>query len=29
MEEKWIREQFGASYEAYSQRVAAIVPFIL
>lgn len=29
MEEKWIREQFGASYEAYSQRVAALVPFIL
>jgi protein-S-isoprenylcysteine O-methyltransferase Ste14 len=29
MEEKWIREQFGASYVAYSQRVAALVPFIL
>ena len=29
MEEKWIREQFGASYEDYSQRVAALVPFIL
>jgi protein-S-isoprenylcysteine O-methyltransferase Ste14 len=29
MEEKWIREQFGASYETYSRRVAALVPFVL
>lgn len=29
MEEKWIREQFGVSYETYSRRVAALVPFIL
>jgi protein-S-isoprenylcysteine O-methyltransferase Ste14 len=29
MEERWIREQFGASYDDYSQRVAALVPFIL
>ncbi len=29
MEEKWIREQFGAAYDTYAQRVAALVPFIL
>jgi protein-S-isoprenylcysteine O-methyltransferase Ste14 len=29
MEEVWMRDQFGASYEAYSRRVAAVVPFIL
>ncbi len=29
MEEKWIREQFGASYDDYSHRVSALVPFIL
>lgn len=28
-EEKWMRAQFGNSYESYSQRVAALVPFIL
>jgi protein-S-isoprenylcysteine O-methyltransferase Ste14 len=29
MEEEWMRDQFGVSYEAYSRRVAAVVPFIL
>jgi len=29
MEERWMREQFGASYETYSQHVAALVPFVL
>jgi protein-S-isoprenylcysteine O-methyltransferase Ste14 len=29
MEERWMRGQFGASYEAYSQDVAALVPFVL
>jgi protein-S-isoprenylcysteine O-methyltransferase Ste14 len=29
MEEKWMREQFGATYDAYSRRVRALVPFIL
>lgn len=29
LEEKWMREQFGESYEAYSRRVAALVPFII
>lgn len=29
LEEKWMRVQFGASYEAYSRRVAALVPHIL
>jgi protein-S-isoprenylcysteine O-methyltransferase Ste14 len=29
MEEKWMREQFGAPYEAYARRVAALVPFVL
>jgi protein-S-isoprenylcysteine O-methyltransferase Ste14 len=29
VEEEWMRGQFGASYEAYSRRVAAVVPFIL
>lgn len=29
LEEKWMREFFGASYEAYSHRVAALVPFLL
>src|ERR1700693_724924 len=28
-EERWLREQFGESYQAYSQRVAALVPFLL
>ena len=25
MEERWMREQFGTSYETYSQHVAALV----
>ncbi len=29
MEERWMRSQFGATYETYSNRVAALVPFIL
>ena len=29
MEEQWMRAQFGAPYEAYSRRTAALVPFIL
>jgi protein-S-isoprenylcysteine O-methyltransferase Ste14 len=29
LEEKWMRAQFPESYEAYSQRVAALVPYIL
>jgi len=29
LEERWMREQFGDSYEAYSRRVRAIVPFVL
>lgn len=29
MEEKWMRDEFGAVYEAYSRRVAALVPFVL
>jgi protein-S-isoprenylcysteine O-methyltransferase Ste14 len=29
MEERWMRDQFGAHYEAYSRRVAALVPFVL
>jgi len=29
LEEKWMREQFGESYEAYSRRVAALVPYII
>lgn len=29
LEENWMKGQFGASYEAYSQRVAALVPFLL
>jgi len=28
LEEKWMREQFGESYTAYSQRVSALVPYI-
>jgi protein-S-isoprenylcysteine O-methyltransferase Ste14 len=28
-EERWMREQFGEAYEAYSRRVRAIVPFVL
>jgi len=29
LEEKWMRARFGDSYEAYSRRVAALVPYIL
>lgn len=29
LEEKWMREQFGATYEAYSRRIAALVPYVL
>ena len=29
LEEKWMRAQFGASYEEYSRRVSALVPGIL
>jgi protein-S-isoprenylcysteine O-methyltransferase Ste14 len=29
LEERWMREQFGEAYQAYSRRVAALVPFIL
>jgi protein-S-isoprenylcysteine O-methyltransferase Ste14 len=29
MEEEWMRGQFGAAYEAYAGRTAALVPFVL
>jgi protein-S-isoprenylcysteine O-methyltransferase Ste14 len=29
IEEEWMRGQFGSAYEAYSRRVAALVPFLL
>lgn len=29
LEEKWMRAQFGESYESYSRRVAALVPYII
>jgi len=29
LEEKWMRVQFGASYETYSRHVAALVPYII
>ena len=29
LEEKWMHAQFGDSYEAYSQQVAALVPHII
>ena len=29
LEERWMREQFGAAYEAYSRRVAALVPYLV
>jgi protein-S-isoprenylcysteine O-methyltransferase Ste14 len=29
VEERWMRQQFGEAYRAYSQRVAALVPFVL
>jgi len=28
LEEKWMREHFGETYEAYSRHVAALVPYI-
>ena len=29
IEERWMREQFGAAYDEYAQRVPALVPFLL
>ena len=29
LEEKWMRAQFGASYETYSRHVEALVPYIV
>ncbi len=29
MEERWMRERFGAEYAGYARRVKAIVPFVL
>ena len=29
LEEKWMRTQFGETYEAYSQKVAALVPYFI
>ncbi|MDB5801073.1 MAG: isoprenylcysteine carboxylmethyltransferase family protein [Rhodocyclales bacterium] len=29
LEERWMREQFGEQYEAYSQRVSALLPWLL
>ncbi len=29
LEEKWMRAQFGESYEAYSRHVAALVPHVI
>lgn len=29
IEERWMRERFGSSYEAYSERVAALVPWLV
>jgi protein-S-isoprenylcysteine O-methyltransferase Ste14 len=29
IEEQWMREQFGAGYDEYTHRVAALVPFVL
>jgi protein-S-isoprenylcysteine O-methyltransferase Ste14 len=28
LEERWMQEQFGPAYEAYRQRVAALIPFL-
>ncbi len=28
LEERWMRERFGAAYEDYSRRVKALVPFV-
>jgi len=29
LQERWMREQFGETYEAYSRRVKALVPFVV
>src|SRR5271166_2510094 len=29
LEEKWMRAQFGESYDTYSRRVAALVPYVI
>ncbi len=29
LEERWMREQFGERYRAYSRRVAALIPYLL
>ena len=29
LEERWMREQFGPAYEAYSRKVAALVPYLV
>ncbi len=29
LEEKWMRERFGESYDGYSRRVRALVPYII
>jgi protein-S-isoprenylcysteine O-methyltransferase Ste14 len=29
LEERWMREQFGEHYEAYSRRTAALIPGLL
>ena len=29
MEEEWMRNQFGSSYDAYAKHLAALVPFVL
>jgi protein-S-isoprenylcysteine O-methyltransferase Ste14 len=29
LEESWLHSQFGASYDAYSRRVAALIPYLL
>ena len=29
LEEKWMRAQFGQSYDAYSRQVAAVVPYLI
>jgi protein-S-isoprenylcysteine O-methyltransferase Ste14 len=28
LEESWMRSQFGASYDAYCCRVAALIPYL-
>jgi protein-S-isoprenylcysteine O-methyltransferase Ste14 len=29
LEERWMQERFGTAYNAYSSRVAALIPFLL